>query len=39
MLDKTRNELLAEIITALGGTPVSTTRNGLLVEWLAALGV
>jgi hypothetical protein len=33
-----RNDLIRQIITALGGTPAGLTRNALLKEWLDAIG-
>ncbi|AUR86098.1 hypothetical protein NVP1082O_09 [Vibrio phage 1.082.O._10N.261.49.E4] len=34
----TMNELLKEIVILSGGTVTSETRNGLLRDWLAAVG-
>ena len=35
----TQNEVLADIVTLSGGTPTSSTRNGLLDEILEAVSV
>jgi hypothetical protein len=34
-----RNDIIRDIITALGGTPQGKSRNELLAEWLEAAGV